>query len=61
MSKKQYSLKDNSKQVEQLVELKDGRKVFKTDNGFTSWVEDQKGKVTKVTNDYYKKAIKKRK
>lgn len=52
-------LTDNSKKIEQLVELKDGRIIYKTDNGFTSWVES-KGKHTKVTNDYYKKAFKNR-
>lgn len=55
-----YKLKDNSKEVEQLVELKDGRKIFKTNNGFTCWIEDKNGIVTEVTNEYYKKTIKNR-
>ena len=39
--------------MEQLIELKDGRKIFKTHNGFKSFVQDKKGEVTEVTNEYY--------
>ena len=49
---------DNSNNIEQVVKLKDGRTIYKTDNGFTSWVEDSKGVKFKTTSDYYKKAVK---
>jgi len=38
---------------EQVIVLKDGRTIFKTDNGFKSFVESKKGEVTEVTNEYY--------
>lgn len=41
------------KNREQLIELKDGRVIFKTDNGFKSFVQSKKGEVTEVTNEYY--------
>ena len=41
---------------EQIHTLKDGRVLFKTHNGFRCFVEDKKGEVTPVTNEYYSKA-----
>lgn len=38
---------------EQVIELKDGRTLFKTHNGFKSFVEDKKGNITPVTSRYY--------
>lgn len=38
---------------EQVIELKDGRTIFKTENGFKSFVHSKKGEVTEVTNEYY--------
>ena len=45
----------NGSSIEQLLELKDGRKIFKTHNGFRSYVQDQKGKVLEVDENYYRK------
>ena len=41
--------------IEQELKLKDGRVIFKTHNGFRSFVKDQKGKTTRVTQVYYNK------
>ena len=41
---------------EQILELKDGRTIFKTNNGFKSWVQSKKGEVTEVTDQYYNQA-----
>jgi hypothetical protein len=41
---------------EQIIELKDGRTIFKTHNGFKWWLKDQKGSVTEVTEAYYNQA-----
>lgn len=38
--------------------LKDGRTIFKTHNGFKSFVQDKKGNVTEVTDAYYTQAFK---
>lgn len=46
---------ENTKQ-EQILHLKDGRTIFKTHNGFKSFVQDTKGFVTEVTIGYYNKA-----
>ena len=46
---------------EQVIELKDGRTIFKTHNGFKSFVESKKGEVTEVTNEYYNKVKKNKK
>jgi hypothetical protein len=51
---------DNSNKIEQLVPLKDGRLIFKTNNGFTSYVQDKNGRRAEVTEEYYKKAFKNR-
>jgi len=52
---------DNSNKVEQEVQLKDKRIIYKTDNGFTSWVKKNKDAVPeKVSAEYYKKAFKHR-
>lgn len=45
---------------EQIIKLKDGRTIFKTHNGFKSFVESKKGEVTEVTNDYYNQVKKNR-
>lgn len=49
--------KDNNKK-EQELELKDGRTIFKTHNGFRSFVKDSKGKATQISDAYYLKAKK---
>lgn len=46
---------------EQIIELKDGRTIFKTENGFKSFVQSKKGEVTEVTSEYYNQAKKNRK
>jgi len=46
---------------EQVLELKDGRTIFKTHNGFKSFVQTKKGEVTEVTNEYYNQAKKNKK
>jgi len=46
--------------MEGLINLKDGRKLFTTHNGFKYWVEDKKGQVTEVTSEYYNKSKKNR-
>ena len=38
---------------EQIIELKDGRTIFKTHNGFKSFVQTKKGEITEVTSQYY--------
>lgn len=38
---------------EQILKLKDGRTIFKTNNGFKSFVESKTGEVTEVTDSYY--------
>ena len=43
---------------EQVKELKDGRIIWKTHNGFKCWLQDKKGKVTEVTAEYYASAKK---
>lgn len=39
---------------EQILELKDGRTIFKTHNGFKSFVKNKKGIVLPITDEYYK-------
>jgi hypothetical protein len=34
-------------------ELKDGRTIWKTHNGFKCWLQDKKGIVTEITAEYY--------
>ena len=46
---------------EQVLVLKDGRTIFKTDNGFKSFVQSKKGEVTEVTSEYYNQAKKHKK
>lgn len=53
--------KYNNSKVEQEMELKDGRKLFRTHNGFKSYVEDKNGKVTEVTSEYFIKSKKNKK
>lgn len=38
---------------EQIIVLKDGRTIFKTHNGFKSFVQTAKGEVTEITSEYY--------
>ena len=45
---------------EQIIFLKDGRTIFKTHNGFKSFVETKKGEITEVTGLYYQQAKKNR-
>jgi hypothetical protein len=47
-------------QREQVVHLKDGRVIFKTHNGFKSFVQSKKGEVTEVTEAYFNQAKKSR-
>ena len=46
---------------EQITKLKDGRTIFKTHNGFKSFVITKKGEVTEVTSEYYANAFRNRK
>lgn len=46
----------NPETREQIIELKDGRTIFKTHNGFKSFVESEKGEITPITEKYYLKA-----
>ena len=48
---------DNSNQLRELV-LKDGRIIYTKKNGFEYYVRSTKGVETKVTADYYTKALK---
>jgi hypothetical protein len=45
---------------EQIVKLKDGRTIYKTHNGFKSFVESKTGVAIEVTNEYYINAFKNR-
>ena len=44
--------KYNPSTREQIIQLSDGRQLFKTHNGFKCFLED-KGVVTPVTQEYY--------
>lgn len=46
---------------EQVLHLKDGRVIFKTHNGFKSFVQSKKGEVIEVTEAYFNQAKKNRK
>jgi hypothetical protein len=46
----------NPESREQVLTLKDGRTIFKTHNGFRAFVENKKGVVSPVTQEYYLKA-----
>ena len=46
-----------STEIEQEVLLKDGRTIYKTHNGFKSFVKTSKGEVTEVDSSYYKQAL----
>ena len=46
---------------EQVIQLKDGRTIFKTNNGFKNFVETKKGEITEVNESYYQKAKSNRK
>jgi len=39
----------------EIKELKDGRRIFKTHNGFRCYLTDQRGATLPVTQDYYTK------
>ena len=47
--------------VEQEIELRDERTIFKTHNGFKSFVKSKKGEITPITEAYYLKAKRLRK
>ena len=47
--------KDNSKTKEQELTLKYVRKIFKTNNGFSSFLIDQKGEEIPITQNCYLK------
>lgn len=49
MKKQEYNKNDR----EQELTLKDGRKLYKTHNGFKSFVESKKGISIEVTDEYY--------
>lgn len=42
------------------IELKDGRKLFTKNNGFSFFVIDRKGNTQEVTGGYYQKALRNR-
>lgn len=46
----------NPNDKEQILVLKDGRTIYKTHNGFKSFVESKKGEVIEVTDKYYDQA-----
>lgn len=48
--------KYNPETREQIIKLKDGRTIFRTHNGFKSFVESEKGEITPITDAYYLKA-----
>ena len=48
-------MKNNPNKREQELKLKDGRTIFKTHNGFRSFVETKKGDVTPISSEYYNK------
>lgn len=52
--------KENNK-IESTIELKDGRKLHTTKNGFVYWVESKKRKVDQITEAQYKHALRHRK
>ena len=41
---------------EQILVLKDGRTLFKTHNGFKSFLQEKNGNVVEVTEEYYQKS-----
>ena len=41
--------------IEQKITLKDGRVFHKTHNGFRAFVTSKKGKLSPITQDYYKR------
>lgn len=45
---------------EQEFSLKDGRKIWKTHNGFKYYVQTKNREVTEVTEQYYQQALSKR-
>ena len=42
------------------INLKDGRSLFTTNNGFTFWVKSKTGKVDEITEDQYNNSKKHR-
>ena len=48
-------MKFNPETPEQVLELKDGRTLFKTHNGFKAFVK-KKDEVTAITHAYYNKS-----
>jgi hypothetical protein len=44
---------------QQELELKDGRKLFRTHNGFKSFLEEKDGTIIPVSTEYYIKCKKK--
>lgn len=48
-------MKYNPETREQIIELKDGRTIYKTHNGFRAFVEDRNGKSLPITMFYYNK------
>lgn len=48
-------MKYNPETREQQINLKDGRIIFKTHNGFKCWMQAKNGVVTPVTQQYYLK------
>ena len=47
-------------QIEQEFTLKDGRKIFKTHNGFKYWLLGKNKEKQEVSEEYWKKAFKNR-
>jgi len=50
-------MKYNPSTREQIKELKDGRTIYKTHNGFRAFMVDQKGKVLPITQEYYHRLL----
>ena len=48
----------NPNKIHQKFNLKDGRQIFTTHNGFRHFVVSKKGETTKVTESYYQSQLK---
>lgn len=49
-----------SNKIDSTIELKDGRKLHTTKNGFVFWVESRKGVIDEITEAQYKQSKKHR-
>lgn len=46
----------NNDNLTHVMQLKDGRELLTSDNGFKYWVKSKKGKLDQITEAQYKKA-----